>query len=231
MEYVDGPSMRQLLDDTFKDNRSIDITYVQKVLNYSAQICDALAAAHSEGIVHRDIKPDNVMSTKRGIVKITDFGILHHEEMAYTPTGAIIGTPRYMSPEQVQGGHIDGRSDIYAVGILLYEMLTSAPPFISGDIAFQQVNNSPPNPRAICPLINASLESVILSCLEKDADKRYQSAKILQEALLTELQAIGGTPPPSRNATGHRSTAELNRMTPFARPAVDANLEEDLDLD
>ncbi len=231
MEYVDGPSMRQLLDDTFKDNRSIDITYVQKVLNYSAQICDALASAHNEGIVHRDIKPDNVMSTKRGIVKITDFGILHHEEMNYTPTVAIIGTPRYMSPEQVQGGHIDGRSDIYAVGILLYEMLTSAPPFISGDIAFQQVNNTPQSPRAICPLINASLESVILSCLEKDADKRYQSAKILQEALLTELQEIGGTPPPSRNATGHRSTAELNRMTPFARPAVDANLEEDLDLD
>lgn len=230
MEYVDGPSMRQVLEDTFKENRSIDLLYVQKILNYCAQMCDALAAAHNEGIVHRDIKPDNIMITTRGMVKITDFGILHHEEMNYTPTGAVIGTPRYMSPEQVQGLKVDGRSDIYAMGILLYEMLTSTPPFISGDIAFQQVNTTPPSPRTICPLISEAMQHIILKCLEKNPENRYLSAKNLQEALVQELLDMGGTPPPSRSATGSRFSGD-DRMTPLARPRVSLSEDEDLDLE
>ncbi len=222
MEYVDGPSLRQILEETFKENRSIDQEYVRRIVMYCAQICDALEATHKEGIIHRDIKPDNVMVNSKGLVKIMDFGILHHDDMNYTPTGAVIGTPRYMSPEQVRGERIDGRSDLYALGVVMYEMFTSAPPFISGDIAYQQIHNKPMPPRAICPLISEALEHVILKCLEKKPEDRYESARNLQEALAREIEALGGVP---LRAVIAGSTADLERATPMVK-ATDPILDE-----
>ncbi|OPZ19920.1 MAG: Serine/threonine-protein kinase PknB [candidate division BRC1 bacterium ADurb.BinA364] len=210
MEYIDGPSMREMLETRFKDDIKIDREYMARIVSSVIQVCDALEAVHRKGIIHRDIKPDNIMINSRDEVKITDFGILHVEDGSYTETGALLGTPRYMAPEQVAGSKIDGRADIYAVGILLYEMLTSSPPFISGDIAYQQANTRPTPPREIIPDITPSLNQIIMTCLEKKPDQRYQSARALRAHLVEELQALGGAPPKrdSQANTIEHQTAE-----------------------
>lgn len=183
MEYVDGPSLREIIESKFAATFDVTVDDILDAMNYTVQLCDALNAAHRQGIIHRDIKPDNVMLTSGGVVKITDFGIVHVEEATFTPTGALIGTPRYMSPEQVQGKRIDGRSDLYAVGIILYELLVGTPPFISGDIAYQQVNILPTRPREICPVIPPEVDRVIMKCLEKNIEDRPSDARTLRRAL------------------------------------------------
>ncbi len=192
MEYVEGPSLREIIENKFSESLSIQIEDVVEVLHYMSQLCDALDIAHKKGIIHRDIKPDNIMVTRAAAVKITDFGIVHIEEASFTPTGALIGTPRYMSPEQVHGGRIDSRADIYSVGIILYEFLVGSPPFISGDIAYQQVNVIPPRPHEISSVIPEEVDEVIMKCLEKNPSDRYQSAMELKKALDTALKNLGG---------------------------------------
>jgi len=193
MEYVDGPSLRDIIEERFATGAELTSEYIAEILFYTAQLCDALEATHLKGIIHRDIKPDNIMITSDRIVKITDFGIVHIEEATFTPTGAMIGTPRYMSPEQVRGDRIDCRSDIYAVGIILYESLIGTPPFISGDISYQHVNVPPTPPRDINPAIPVEVEAIILRCLEKDPRKRYQRAKELKNALEAVLRKLYST--------------------------------------
>jgi tetratricopeptide (TPR) repeat protein len=192
MEYVDGPSLRELIDRQFQSQLVVSLDYVAEILHYSVQLCDALNASHVKGIVHRDIKPDNIMINTQGEVKITDFGIVHIEEATFTPTGAMLGTPRYMAPEQVTGGRIDGRSDIYSVGILLYEVLVGSPPFLSGDISYQQVHNAPVPPREINPTIPQSCGEIILKCLAKKPEERFQDAMALRHSLAAALDALGG---------------------------------------
>ncbi len=192
MEYVEGPSLREILEDKFSESISIQIEDVVEALHYMSQLCDALDTTHKKGIIHRDIKPDNVMVTHNATVKITDFGIVHIEEASFTPTGALIGTPRYMSPEQVHGGRIDPRADIYSVGIILYELLVGSPPFISGDIAYQQVNVIPPRPHDISSVIPEEVDELIMKCLEKNPSDRYQTAMELKNALDTALKTLGG---------------------------------------
>ena len=191
MEMVDGPSLRQILEERPREEAARD--YTARVLGHCLQLCDALEAAHQAGVTHRDIKPDNVMINSQGVVKITDFGILHADEGADTPTGAMIGTPRYMAPEQVSGGTVDGRCDIYAVGILLYEMLTGSPPFTSGDIAYQQIHVGPTPPGEVASSIPPSLSRLIMKCLDKDPNRRCQSAAELKKSLQEELRALAGT--------------------------------------
>ncbi|MBM3334319.1 serine/threonine protein kinase, partial [Candidatus Sumerlaeota bacterium] len=123
-------------------------------------------------------------------VKVTDFGIVHIEDATFTPTGSLIGTPRYMSPEQVSGGRVDNRSDIYAVGIVLYEALIGTPPFVSGDIGYQQVRAQPTPPRELNPAVPREVEAVVLCCLEKDPDKRYQTAGELRQAVEAVLNSV-----------------------------------------
>jgi len=190
MEYVDGPSLRDLIEQRFTTTAALAPETIAEVLYYVAQLCDALEATHLKGIIHRDIKPDNIMITSKRVVKITDFGIVHIEEATFTPTGALIGTPRYMSPEQVRGGRVDCRSDIYAVGIILYESLIGTPPFISGDIAYQQVNVAPTPPREVNATVPPDVEAIILRCLEKDPRSRYQRARELKQAIEDVLQAL-----------------------------------------
>ena len=190
MEFVDGASLRDKIEERFAVSGELSSEYIAEGLYYILQLCDALETTHLKGIIHRDIKPDNVMITSDHVVKITDFGIVHIEDATFTPTGALIGTPRYMSPEQVKGGRVDCRSDIYAVGIIMYEALLGQPPFVSGDIAYQHVNVTPTPPRQTNPSIPPEVEAVILRCLEKDPAQRYQRARELGQAVEETLRAL-----------------------------------------
>jgi tetratricopeptide (TPR) repeat protein len=197
MEYVDGMSLRELFEEYFAQGPpSLDVRLAQ-ALYYVAQVCDALDCTHSKGIIHRDIKPDNILIGSNRIAKITDFGIVHVEEATFTPTGALIGTPRYMSPEQVMGIRIDGRADLYSAGIILYEWLVGAPPFVTGDIAYQQVNIPPVPPIEQNPDIPVEVNSIIVKCLEKNPADRYQSAVDLRQALETAYRRLVGKEPPA----------------------------------
>ncbi len=192
MEFVDGPSLRDIIEEKFAQTVDITDDDIKQSLLWTSQLCDALDATHQKGIIHRDIKPDNILIGADNFVKITDFGIVHIEEATFTPTGALIGTPRYMSPEQVHGGRIDNRSDIYAVGIIMYEQLIGSPPFISGDISYQQVNVAPTSPKEICPVIPQAVDRIIMKCLEKAPADRYQDAVELKRDIDEAYVYLGG---------------------------------------
>ncbi len=196
MEYVDGLSVRELFEEYYTKGSPPIEERVAEALYYMAQICDALHCTHSKGIIHRDIKPDNILISSERIAKLTDFGIVHVEEATFTPTGALIGTPRYMSPEQVMGLRIDGRADLYSAGIILYEWLVGAPPFVTGDIAYQQVNIPPVPPIEQCSEIPVDVNNIVLKCLEKNPADRFQTAQDLKRALESAYLRLAGKEPP-----------------------------------
>ena len=185
MELVDGHTLRhELADGPLPPALARDI---------AAQVADALDYAHGAGIVHRDIKPANILLCPDGRAKVADFGIakaaLGDGEPArdLTGTGAIIGTAKYLSPEQVDGRRLDGRSDVYALGVVLYEMLCGRPPFI-GDtdmaIGIQHLSSRPASPRSMRPEIPPTLEAVVMKALEKSPADRYPSAAAMHAALV-----------------------------------------------
>jgi serine/threonine-protein kinase len=189
MRCVDGPSLRQLLGST--PNHRLSVGDAGRV---ARQVADALAYAHSEGVVHRDVKPDNILLDKRGQVLVTDFGIAKAAQAAtsaqLTTEGMIIGTPQYMSPEQAAGDAVDGRSDIYSLGIVLYQMLSGAPPFdgdSSARIIAQQLTVVPPDIRALRPDVTPELAQVVGRMLDKDPARRFQTAAEVSRALVEAL--------------------------------------------
>ena len=195
MEFVEGESLRSVL------KRFGSLTQ-RKGGDIALQICSGLKEAHAQGIVHRDLKPENVMIDTNGNVKIMDFGIARSMEALTLTTGALIGTPAYMAPEQAAGKPVDHRADIYALGLMLYEMFTGAQAFCGENaisVALKQMNEAPAPPRHIEPSVSPALERVILSCLEKDPDKRFQSVAGLESALLSS--ALPGVGPPQTAAT------------------------------
>jgi len=220
MEFIDGPSLRDVVEKKFSQSVDVGIADILQMLDWTSQLCDALDATHKKGIIHRDIKPDNIMLAPGEVIKITDFGIVHIEEATFTPTGALIGTPRYMSPEQVHGGRIDARSDIYAVGIIMYELLVGSPPYISGDISYQQVNVLPTPPRDICPVIPQSVDRIIMKCLEKNPGDRYQRSLECKQDVDEAYMRLGGDPARRRPSSSPEapSLAPLPRAT--AAPAA-----------
>ncbi len=168
MEYIDGRNLKDILFEQKK------VTPME-VIDIGIQIAAALDYAHKTKVVHRDIKPANIMMTKEGTIKVMDFGIASMLERAgLTQTGALIGTPLYMSPEQAEGKPVDGRSDIYSFGVMLYELSTGKPPFFSGNISYQHVHVPPP------PIedetIPSNLVEIILKCMEKSPQDRFQTA-------------------------------------------------------
>ncbi len=172
MEYVRGEDLRSLI-------KRIGQLPIGKLISITKQICEGLAEAHRLGVVHRDLKSNNIMIDKEGNVRIMDFGIARSlEAKGITGAGVMIGTPEYMSPEQVEGKEVDQRSDIYSLGVILYEMVTGRVPF-EGDTPFtigmKHKGEMPQNPKELNTQISDDLNHVILRCLEKEKNKRYQS--------------------------------------------------------
>jgi serine/threonine protein kinase len=183
MEYVHGEDLRTFINRTGALN-------LKKAISVSKQVTEGLKEAHSIGILHRDLKPQNIMIDKNGNAKIMDFGIARSKKATgFTEAGKVVGTPSYMSPEQLDGKKVDERSDIYSLGIILFEMLTGVAPFEGEDpfsIAYKQKMEKPPNPHELNPLIPNELSLLILRCLEKNRESRIQNAG----QLLLDLQKI-----------------------------------------
>ncbi len=181
MEYVEGRTLAEILagGGRILPDRAIDI---------AMDVCRALEAAHAQGVIHRDIKPGNIMLDPRGDVKVTDFGIARVTTTADTvaQTAAILGTASYLSPEQAQGQPVDGRSDIYSLGCVLYEMVTGRPPFLGDSpvaVASKQVLEQPTPPSRLNSDVTADLDAVILRALAKNPANRYQSAEEMRADL------------------------------------------------
>jgi serine/threonine protein kinase len=187
-EFIDGWTLYQWLSHQpgpLSPDQTVPIV---------GQVCDALYYAHNCGVYHRDIKPDNIMLTPQGQVKLIDFGIARIKTMSHeTPHGMIVGTPDYISPEQVKGERdLDGRVDVYSLGVVLYQMLTGTLPFVSNnpdpnkralELCHHHVHTPPPLLRRANQSIPSPMEQVVLRCLEKDKNRRYQNAAELAQAV------------------------------------------------
>ncbi len=182
MEYVDGRALSAVLRDPTP-------LPARQIATIGAGVAAALAFAHRHGVVHRDVKPGNVLITPEGEVKVTDFGIARavNTEESLTQTGAVMGTAAYFSPEQAEGKGVDSRSDIYSLGVVLYEMSVGRPPF-TGDspvaVASKHVRDTPVLPREANPAVPAALEAVVMKAMAKSPDDRYASAEELRADLL-----------------------------------------------
>jgi protein kinase-like protein/sporulation related protein len=179
MEFVEGESLRSVL------NRFGGLP-VRKAIDLVGQICSGLKEAHAQGIVHRDLKPENVMIDAQGNVKIMDFGIARSMEAVTRLTGSMVGTPAYMAPEQVGGKPVDYRTDIYSLGLMMYEIFTGTQAFQADNavaVALKQMREAPVPPHEIEPTIPAAIERSILKCLEKEPARRFQSIGDLEAAI------------------------------------------------
>ena len=176
MEYIDGQTLKEKIDA----EAPLPIPVSVKI---ALQILDALDHAHQAKIVHRDIKPHNILLTRSGRVKVTDFGIARAATTTtLTHTGSIIGSAHYFSPEQARGGFTGEKSDIYSVGVVLYEMVTARVPF-EGDspisVAIKHIQEDVPPPTQLNPAVPVELEEIILRAMEKDQNRRYQSLSLI----------------------------------------------------
>jgi len=188
MEYVEG-------DDLAKIVRSRGPLPVANACYVIYQAALGLQHAHERGMVHRDIKPANLMILKNGAIKVTDFGIARITDNSKTATGTVLGTPSYMSPEQLAGKKVDGRSDIFSLGVCLYELLSGEKPFTGDSVAtlVTSIVNNPHRPiQQLDPKIPAAVAKVIDRALQKDPDNRYQRAKEMAEDLRKSLTEPAG---------------------------------------
>ncbi|MCJ7487431.1 MAG: serine/threonine protein kinase, partial [Candidatus Aminicenantes bacterium] len=206
MEYVAGQDLRGLIRQTGQ-------LTARKAIAIATQVLEGLAEAHRLGVVHRDLKPSNIIVDREGSARIIDFGIARSAATkGKTGEGAIIGTPEYMAPEQVEGKPADRRADLYALGVILFEMVTGRPPF-EGEtplaVAVKHKTDLPPDPREIAPQTPVELGRAILRSLEKDRDKRYQTS----EEFLAALAAIDESLPTTERTAPGRKPSTSKRIT------------------
>src|SRR5690348_14805877 len=193
MEFIEGQDLKCLL----RERGKLSPDETMKIM---AQVCRALEAAHNEGVIHRDLKPQNIMLDSQGRVTVMDFGIARSTEMnGMTQTGAFVGTPEYMSPEQAMGEHVDARSDLFTLGIIFYELLTGDTPFRADTFYAMLLNRTTRKARPpieVDPSIPQQINEVVVRCLETSPDQRYQSAREilaglgLESPLATSLQPM-----------------------------------------
>jgi len=187
MEYFHGSNLKEFI----RQNGALSLL---QAYNVASQICDGIEAAHSQGVIHRDLKSQNIIINPSGQIKVIDFGLAYTSHLqGMTATGLIMGTPEYMSPEQVAGKRVDERTDIYSLGIILYELFTGRVPF-TGDsaiaVGFKQLREDPLTPRLLNPQIPVEVEALILKALQKDPSARFGSVADLK----AELQRIYSQP-------------------------------------
>ena len=215
MEYVEGHTVRELLGDG-------EAVPIPEAVEITTGVLDALEYSHRAGIVHRDIKPGNIMLTSTGAVKVMDFGIaraMEDSSATVTQTHAVVGTAQYLSPEQARGELVDARSDLYSTGCLLYELLTGQPPF-TGDsavaIAYQHVREIPKPPSALAADVPESLDRVVLKALAKARDDRYQDAAHMRTELLAAARGMAVSAPATE--TWQSTTAMPSATAPSPAP-------------
>ncbi len=194
MEFLEGESLEKLIA------RQSSVPVAQK-LNIVMQLCRGLDYAHKRGIVHRDIKPGNIIALHDGMVKVVDFGIVRLTSTSMTSTGMVIGTVGYMSPEQIHGEHVDARSDLFSVGVVMYELLTYKRPFAGPNVTsvlLKIINEEPPPVNELAPAVSQQLSDIVHRCLRKKPDERFQSleevvieleplARVMQREMVDEL--------------------------------------------
>jgi len=213
MEYLDGSSLGQRM-------KSGERNAVETILKWMDQICDGLHFAHEHGVIHRDIKPDNLILLKNGTIKVTDFGIarLEQSEMVKTKDQTFMGTIYYCSPEQLKEfKNIDRRTDIFSMGVVFYQLLTGRLPFHEESIAEtidRIIHGEPEPPRKFIPGIPVSVERTVLKCLAKNPAERFQTAKELKDALV-QFRAPGAEPVSSRKESHHFPTQRGQRPVFF----------------
>jgi serine/threonine-protein kinase len=210
MEFVAGSELKSLLASRLVEP--------QAALDIGAQIAEGLAYAHSRGVVHRDVKPANIMVARGGPAKIMDFGIARMRSSdVKTQTGMLLGSPKYMAPEQLLGGAVDHRCDIFALGVVIYEMAVGAPPFSGDDITqimYQIVNATPPAPSAVQPRLPPMLDLVLARALAKDPDRRYQDARELAADLRACGAQLAAAPPPRATDDDATQTLSVGAFSP-----------------
>jgi len=205
MEFLEGRSLNEVMK-----SKSLSL---DEIVLIGAQVADAVDYAHNKGIVHRDIKSTNIILTPGGQPKITDFGIAHIEDPSapqQTQAGEILGTPVYMSPEQIMSKPVDGRSDLYSLGVILYELTTGQRPFSGDNLAaiFRAITqDTPAAPFNMAPFIPQALSELIVKSLAKEPDERFQTGKAMAETLRTCLdsQKPGPQPRQKPDKKGHKS--------------------------
>ncbi|WP_037367509.1 Stk1 family PASTA domain-containing Ser/Thr kinase [Amycolatopsis orientalis] len=215
MEYVEGRTLRDIVktEGPLSQKRAMEVM---------ADVCAALDFSHRHGIVHRDVKPANVMITKNGAVKVMDFGIaraMHDGQSSMTQTAAVIGTAQYLSPEQARGESVDARSDVYAAGCVLYELITGEPPF-TGDspvaVAYQHVREDPNPPSSVNPAVSPELDAVVLKALAKGPANRYQSAAEMRSDLVRTLSGQRPSAPMVMSDDERTQVMNADRRQPVA---------------
>jgi serine/threonine protein kinase len=218
MEFLKGKSLREIVDEK-------GILPVETVIPVFQQVSSALDHAHEHHIIHRDIKPANIMVLDSGLVKVTDFGIAKvlSTETGMTYSGQILGTPNYMSPEQVKGERVDGRSDIFALGVILYELVTGQKPFGGQNVTtvmYKIINEAPTSPLEVDPAIHAGLAYITNRALAKRPEDRYQTCRELSDDL-TNYKNLVKSPAPSETVVTQRPPlGAVGQAKAEAAPAV-----------